>query len=137
MQERLAGDGIRQIAISVASRKENLIRRYGKEGARLFRLCRGEDRRPVSPGRETKSNSAETTLDADLSNAEALRPLLWSLCEKLARRLTKERLATHSLTLKLKTKDFQIRNPFALGLCPDAACHQALTGSPSPCWTGN
>ena len=72
-------------------------------------MCaRGVDDRPVNPERETKSISSEITLDEDLSDPEALRPILWRLTETVARRLKKAGLAGGGVTLKLKTADFRI-----------------------------
>ena len=65
-------------------------------------------RRPVDPHRETKSISSEITLDEDLSDADALRPILWRLAETVARRLKKAGLAGGGVTLKLKTAEFRI-----------------------------
>ena len=42
---------------------------------------------PVTPERETKSVSSETTLDVDLARFEELEPILWRLCEKTSGRL--------------------------------------------------
>ena len=44
------------------------MRRLGEDGPSLVRRARGEDARHVDPGRETKSISAETTFDTDLSD---------------------------------------------------------------------
>ena len=48
------------------------MRRYGEEGARLWRLARGIDARRVDPERDTKSISAETTFERDIGE---FRPL--------------------------------------------------------------
>ena len=53
----------RSATCSAPARRE-LMRRYGGEGARLFRLAHGRDERPVRADREAKSVSAETTFDA-------------------------------------------------------------------------
>ena len=63
------------------------VRRLGEDGPALVRRARGEDARAVDPARETKSISAETTFDADLSRLAELEPHLWRMAEKLARRL--------------------------------------------------
>lgn len=108
-QQRLAKDGIRTIADVRAVGESEMLRRHGSEGARLFRLAHGRDARSVSIDRETKSISAETTFDTDLSGIEALEPILWRLAEKVADRLRKAELAGATITLKMKTHDFQIR----------------------------
>ena len=62
-QERLARDGFRIIADLQRADERELMRRYGAEGQRLWRLARGIDDREVVPDREAKSVSAETTFD--------------------------------------------------------------------------
>jgi DNA polymerase-4 len=107
MQERLARDGIRLIADIRKVSEADLFRRYGSEGGRLHRLARGIDARRVTPEHETKSISAETTFDEDISSPETLAPILWRLCEKVAGRMKAQGFAGASLTLKLKTAEFQ------------------------------
>ncbi len=109
MQERLNKDGIRLIADLLRYEESDLFRRYGSEGGRLYRLARGIDNRVISPDRETKSISAETTFDTDISTLEALEPVVWRLCERVADRLRKAELSGSTVTLKLKTNQFQTR----------------------------
>ncbi|EFH12050.1 DNA polymerase IV [Pseudoroseomonas cervicalis] len=87
--------------------------RLGEEGPALAARARGEDSRPVSPGRETKSVSAETTFDTDLSSLAALEQPLWRLAEKLSRRLAEKGLAAGGVVLKLKTAGFALRTRHA------------------------
>ena len=108
MQRRLAQDGITRIGQLARLDEATLVARYGKIGKRLAMCARGEDDRPVDPERETKSISSEITLDEDLSDPAALRPILWRLTETVARRLKKAGLAGGGVTLKLKTADFRI-----------------------------
>jgi DNA polymerase-4 len=108
-QARLAKDGLRTIGDLVRTGETELIRRYGAEGARLSRLARGRDDRRVSPDRETKSVSAETTFDQDIADFRQLELRLWRLSEKVSARLKDSELAGSTVTLKLKTADFRIR----------------------------
>jgi DNA polymerase-4 len=85
------------------------VRKLGDDGPALVRRARGEDARLVDPARETKSISAETTFDRDLSTIVELEPHLWRLCEKLARRLKEHELAAGGVVLKLKTARFTLR----------------------------
>ncbi|WP_159993787.1 DNA polymerase IV [Roseomonas sp. 18066] len=87
--------------------------RLGEEGPKLAARARGEDDRPVRPGREARSVSAETTFDQDLSEIAALEAPLWRMCEKLARRLAAQQLAAGGVVLKLKTAGFAIRSRHA------------------------
>jgi DNA polymerase-4 len=109
MQRRFAADGIALIGQLRALDDRELARRYGKMGARLARLARGDDFRHVEPVSQTKSISAETTFARDEADCEALARTLWPLCEKVAQRLKQSALAAGTVTLKLKTSDFRLR----------------------------
>ena len=85
------------------------LARLGDDGRRLWRLARGIDERKVSPSRETKSISAETTFLDDIAAREELEAVLLGLCEKVARRLRQTELAAGGVTLKLRLPDFKLR----------------------------
>jgi DNA polymerase-4 len=85
------------------------FRKLGDDGPALVRRARGEDSRRVDPSRETKSVSAETTFDTDLSTIPDLERHLWRVSEKLARRLKEQDLAAGGVVLKLKTAAFVTR----------------------------
>ena len=108
-EKRLASDGLRTVGDLAQLGEMALTRRYGAEGARLWRLARGLDDRPVKAERETKSVSAETTFDCDLKNFRPLELRLWQLAERVSARLKAQDLAGRTVTLKLKTADFRIR----------------------------
>ncbi len=108
-QQRLARDGVRTIGDLQRAGERELMRRYGSEGARLARLARGLDDRPVKAEREAKSISAETTFDHDIADFRPLELRLWRLSEKVSARLKAGALAGSTVTLKLKTADFRIR----------------------------
>lgn len=118
MQERLARDGFVRFGDLQSQKEEDLLRRYGPEGQRLYRLAQGIDKRKVTPERDTKSISAETTFDTDLSRAEDLMPVLHRLSEKVAIRLRRSALATRGLSLKLKSADFKTRTRARSGFAP-------------------
>jgi DNA polymerase-4 len=106
---RLAADGYRVIADLQRADQIELMRRYGDEGARLWRLARGLDTRRVDPVRETKSVSAETTFAKDVAELRPLEQALWELTEKVSSRLKASHLAGATVTLKLKSSDFKLR----------------------------
>jgi DNA polymerase-4 len=106
---KLANDGFRTIADLQRADERDLMRRYGEEGQRLWRLARGLDTRRVDPERETKSISAETTFDRDIGEYRPLEQTLWELTEKVSGRLKAQALAGSTVTLKLKSADFKIR----------------------------
>src|SRR3954453_18572764 len=108
-QARLQREGFHTIADLQRGDETDLMRRYGLEGRRLWRLARGIDDRLVNPERETKSVSAETTFNEDIAPYKPLEKILWSLCERVSRRLKASGIAGSTVTLKLKTADFRIR----------------------------
>lgn len=117
-QARLAKVGVTQIAHLRDVSLKILFEALGRDAQRLSRLAWGEDTRRVTPERETKSISAETTFDADLKSFDDLEPILWRLSEKVSRRLKAAGLAGRSVTLKLKDKDFRLLTRTRSGLAP-------------------
>jgi DNA polymerase-4 len=107
-EQRLARDGFRLIGDLQKTEERELMRRYGAEGQRLYRLARGLDAREVNPERERKSVSAETTFERDLASFRPLEKRLWGLSEEVSDRLKEKQLAGSTVTLKLKTADFRI-----------------------------
>ncbi|MFN3348985.1 DNA polymerase IV [Pseudorhodoplanes sp.] len=108
-QERLARLGFRTIADLQKYDEIELMRRLGAEGQRLSRLARGIDHRKVVPDRDAKSISAETTFDTDIAALRPLEKILWDLSEKVSARLKAQDLSGTTVTLKLKSANFQTR----------------------------
>ena len=113
MARRLHAAGFTGLGQLAALSPIEAARRFGEEGPALAARARGEDRRPVVPERETRSISAETTFDADLSAVEALERPLWRMCEKLSRRLAEKGFSAGGVVLKLKTAGFALRTRHA------------------------
>ncbi|MFH5925216.1 DNA polymerase IV [Roseomonas xinghualingensis] len=110
---KLAGMGFTTLGQLQSLDAREAMRRLGEDGPLLVARARGEDSRPVRPERETKSISAETTFPQDLSRASDMEPILWRLCEKLARRLRDQGFAAGGVVLKLKTSRFALRTRHA------------------------
>jgi DNA polymerase-4 len=106
---KLSADGFRTVGDLQKADETDLMRRYGAEGRRLARLAHGLDDRKVDPVRDTKSVSAETTFNTDISAFRPLEQHLWDLTERVSSRLKKAQLAGSTVTLKLKTADFKTR----------------------------
>jgi DNA polymerase IV len=117
-QSRLAKVGVTQIAHLRDISLKTLFEALGRDAQRLSRLAWGEDSRRVTPERETKSISAETTFETDLRSFDDLEPILWRLSEKVSRRLKIAGLAGRSVTLKLKDKEFRLLTRTRSGLPP-------------------
>jgi DNA polymerase-4 len=102
-------DGFTRIGQLQATPPEDLIRRYGEMGARLARLSRGDDVRPIETGEGMKTVSSETTFNVDLSDFDELSKVLLSLCERLSDRLKSKGIVGSAVTLKLKSSGFRLR----------------------------
>ena len=107
-QGALEAVGIRSFADLLRWEERDLVARFGSMGVRLYHLARGEDQRRVLADEPMKSISAETTFDADLSDAELLDGHLWRLAEKVADRAKAKALAGRVVTLKLKSSEFKL-----------------------------
>ncbi|HTZ67664.1 MAG TPA: DNA polymerase IV [Roseiarcus sp.] len=115
-QERLERLGFCVIADLQRIDEREAIRRLGEDGLRLWRLAQGRDDRAVSPERETKSVSSETTFDRDISDKAELTRILLAQCDRVATRLRRESLSTCGVTLKLRLADFSLRTRSRGGL---------------------
>jgi DNA polymerase-4 len=117
-QSRLARAGVTRIRHLREIDPKTLFQALGRDAQRLTQLAWGRDERRVTPERETKSISAETTFDTDLRSFEDLEPVLWRLSEKVSRRLKQAGLAGQSVTLKLKDSEFRTLTRSRSGLPP-------------------
>ena len=86
-----------------------LMKQFGAEGRRLWRLARGIDDRRVVADRDAKTISNETTFNDDIRDLATLEKILWRLSEKVSSRLKSGEVAGTTITLKLKTADFRQR----------------------------
>lgn len=82
---------------------------FGKFGGSLYNLCRGVDRRQVSPSQERKSVSVEETYVTDLPDLAACERELDDLIVKLEQRIRRANAerATHKLFVKIRFANFQ------------------------------
>lgn len=107
LQRRLAGDGLKYISDLRNAGEPLLTARYGAIGRRLAALAWGKDARAVTPQRNPKSISAETTFETDIADYGELESRLWNLCEKVSARAKKAGLDGRTVVLKLKTAQFK------------------------------
>jgi DNA polymerase-4 len=105
-EEKLAAYGISTVAGLRTLSLEALRKHFGKNGARLYELCRGVDSRPVRSDEESKSIGHEDTFEFDLLDPEEIRRALLSLSERVASRLRRKELQGSRVTLKVKYTDF-------------------------------
>jgi DNA polymerase-4 len=84
-----------------------LAKRFGKAGLFYYDIVRGIDNRPVQNDRKRKSLAIERTLDHDLSDEQEIEAVLELLLPKFYARLQKADNFGRTITLKIKTGDFQ------------------------------
>ena len=104
---KLEADGLRTLADVLKREESRLARAHGEGGLRLARIARGDDARAVSPERERKSVSSETTFEDDISDKTILKDRLWGQCVRVADRMKETGVAGRVVTLKLKTDRFK------------------------------
>jgi DNA polymerase-4 len=108
-QDRLSQRGFRKVGDLQRADETELMKQFGGEGRRLWRLARGIDDRIVVADRGAKTISNETTFNEDIRDLPTLEKILWRLSEKVSGRLKSSELSGTTITLKLKTADFRQR----------------------------
>lgn len=129
MEKRLTGDGFHAIGDLQRANEQDLHARYGKHGRVLAQRARGIDARQVTPDREAKSISAETTFAQDHRQADALMDALDPLAAKVESRLRRADLAATGVSVKLKTADFRILTRHARLATPTQRAAVLLTAA--------
>ncbi|MEM9159572.1 MAG: DNA polymerase IV [Verrucomicrobiota bacterium] len=127
--ERMRSLGIETCAQLQSLELPELQNHFGKFGADLYYLCRGQDDRPVVSHRIRKSLSVERTFSDDLATREDCLEKLDSLFQHLQIDLndskTKDRPITKTF-LKLKYSDFKKTTIERTGLPCELATYRSL-----------
>ena len=105
--KKMYGMGIQTGADLKTHSRIELIKAFGKRGDFYYNIVRGIDDRPVNAHRIRKSLGVERTLEKDLSTQEEIVPILLGIIDKFCERLQKADNYGRTITLKLKTSDFQ------------------------------
>ena len=96
----------------------DLVKWFGKSGNYYYHIARGHDEREVTPDRERKSISTESTFETDLAGSEEIHEHVRQIGEELLRRMQKKNICGRTLTLKVKYADFrQITRSRSLTRC--------------------
>jgi len=105
---RLERLGVATIGDVAALGREALVREFGEAlGGRFHELSRGIDARPVCPDRARKSLGKEFTFDRDVADRGQVERTLLRLCEEVGAALRREKLAGHTVTVKLRWEGFE------------------------------
>ncbi len=84
----------------------DLIKWFGKTGIYYYHIVRGSDDREVTPDRQRKSISTESTFETDLRDSEEIQEQVRLIAEELLQRMQKKSICGRTLTLKVKYADF-------------------------------
>jgi DNA polymerase-4 len=105
--EKLERMGIGTLAELRARDRGALEAAFGpRQGAWLHSRARFEDTTPITPIRETKSQSTEITFDADVGERSRMESSIAELAEELCRRLRKRELAGRTIGIKVRLDDW-------------------------------
>jgi DNA polymerase IV len=104
---RLEADGITTLGALSQTSDERLAELFGSRlGPHLRRLACFEDERPLELERRAKSESRETTFDADIEGVDALEPILDRLAGELCDTLVKQDSRGRTIGIKVRLDDF-------------------------------
>ena len=85
-----------------------MVQRFGKAGRHYYKIVRAMDDRPVNPNRIRKSIGAERTYSEDVTLLAEMKEKLSEIAGKVFVYLVKHNNFGRTITLKLKTPQFQI-----------------------------
>ncbi len=106
-EEELAKLDIRHVGAIKRFSPASLEERFGKFGAWLVEIAKGDDGSAVEPYTAPKSISAEDTLPEDSEDEKVLKRYLLEQSDRIGRRLREEDFRGRTVTLKLKFHDFR------------------------------
>ncbi|MCH2109798.1 MAG: DNA polymerase IV [Polyangiaceae bacterium] len=101
-ENRLAQAGLSTIGGLARASQATLTDVFGAHGQEMAARARGEDDRPVVPGRERKSIGEESTFSHDIFDRQELRAAIAGHAEEVAARARRAGVVGKTLTLKLK-----------------------------------
>ncbi len=79
---------------------------FGKAAQHYHNIARGIDNRPVNAHRPRKSVGVETTFDSDIEDIQTILQQLHDLLKQALSRLAEKGLTAHTLTIKIKFRNF-------------------------------
>ena len=100
--------GIERLVDVRSADPEKLRAAVGSQADWLRRLSHGEDARPVTPDRPSKSGSCETTYPEDLTELREVRAEVERLARRTAAWLERKRLVARTVTIKIRYGDFTL-----------------------------
>src|SRR5437868_223152 len=104
--KKLRAIGIERLVEVRTADKALLANTVGSLADWLVQLAHGDDPRPVTPDRESKSISSETTYAVDLEDFGEINREVARLARELAASLIRKRLRARTVTIKVRYADF-------------------------------
>ena len=104
--KKLRSIGIEKLVDIREAEKSLLEKTVGSLADWLTQLSWGDDPRPVTPDRETKSVSSETTYAVDLKNFPEIRAEIEKLAAEVAAILVRKKLVARTVNIKVRYGDF-------------------------------
>jgi DNA polymerase-4 len=104
--KKLHAAGITRLVQVRSVQIERLRAVVGSLAEWLVQLSHGDDPRPVTPDRESKSSSSENTYVEDLVDLEAIRAELERMARENADWLARKQLGARTVTIKVRYADF-------------------------------
>ena len=105
---KLYNMGIKTIGQLAKTDEELLIKKFGKFGKMMWEYANGIDNSEVQYIKEKpKSIGNSVTLPIDLIEKEKIEEILLTLTEQVAYRLRKQDLLANSVSIQLRTKNFE------------------------------
>lgn len=107
-EKKLSALGIKEVRDYLRLNEQECRSLFGDNGLDLRRRCLGQGSTRITPVREAKSVSNETTFDIDKTDESELLSVLSFLSEKVADRLRVKKRQASTIGIKLKYADFKV-----------------------------
>lgn len=102
----LRNDGVETLAQLAGMDDGALVRKFGKRGPEMRQRALGLEQDAVTPNRETKSISSETTLASDVGDPAEITQYVESLAQEVAEQMRRKHLRCKTVWIKLRLADF-------------------------------
>ena len=99
--------GIKTVGQLSKMPKQVLQQLLGVNGLKIWEFANGIDKREVKPFKIPKQISRETTFEEDTNDSKVVMATFQYLCERIAMKLRKQRLACSRLYLRVRYSDFK------------------------------
>ena len=120
--QALRAIGVTTIAELAEVAENDLTRAFGRRGHYLYQRSRGIDDEPVTPEREPRQLSSETTFATDVYDEQEMRHAVRDLAQDVAGRLRRRSLRGRVVTLKARYPNFEtVTRSLTGGLYLDSA----------------